>query len=308
VSRAGNARAWLASKAGRGREVDDRNNHTGRGHRAEGRSGLAHRRPRIAIEDLFVLEGVDEHEGLTSAEAASRRETYGPNRMAEAAREPAWRAFLRQYADPMQIVLLVAGLLSLWPVKQYGTALVIMGLTLFNAVIGLHQEGKAAAAVDALQKMMIIKAKVRRDGAMAELPAEELVPGDVVSIEAGDVIPADGRITHAATLEVAESALTGESVPVSKGAEAVASPDTPLGDRSDMVYMNTSVTRGSGEFVVTATGMATEVGHISRLLQAEHEKKSPLTPRSRRYPRACPRSLRRSSRWARNCSPRQARS
>src|SRR6202007_2661293 len=105
----------------------------------------------------------------------------------------------------------------------------------------------------------------------------QLVPGDIVSIEAGDVIPADGRLLSAALLEVAESALTGESVPVSKGAGAVADEDAPLGDRSDMVYMNTNVTRGAGEFVITATGMATEVGHISGMLAAEQPVKTPLT-------------------------------
>src|SRR4051794_28559477 len=231
----------------------------------------------FSLSDLFTLQGVDERRGLTTGEAEARRARSGPNRMAETKAEPRWRAFLRQYADPMQIVLLIAGVGSLYPIKQYGTGVVILFLTLFNAVIGLHQEGKAAAAVAALQKMMIVKAKVRRDGQMAQLPAQDLVPGDVVSMEAGDVIPADGRITHAATLEVAEAALTGESLPVSKGVDAVASLDTPLGDRTDMVYMNTSITRGSGEFVVTATGMATEVGHISRMLQAEGDKKTPLT-------------------------------
>ena len=125
--------------------------------------------------------------------------------------------------------------------------------------------------------MMIVKARVRRDGALAQLPAEELVPGDVVAIEAGDVVPADGRVLAAATLEVAEAALTGESLPVSKGVEPVAAPDAPLGDRTDMVYMNTNVTRGTGEFVVTSTGMATEVGHISGMLQRQDESKSPLT-------------------------------
>jgi len=128
-----------------------------------------------------------------------------------------------------------------------------------------------------LQKMMIITARVRRDGALAELPAEQLVPGDIVAIEAGDIVPAAGRLLRAATLEVAESALTGESLPVSKGTAAVAEGDTPLGDRSDMVYMNTNVTRGSGEFVVVATGMSTEVGNISGMLQAEEETKTPLT-------------------------------
>jgi Ca2+-transporting ATPase len=169
--------------------------------------------------------------------------------------------FLRQYADPMQVVLLVVSVGSLYPLKELGTGLALADD--FNAVLGLRQEGKAAAAVASLQKMMIIKAKVRRDGQLAEIPAERLVPGDVVAIEAGDIIPADGRLLKAATLEVAESALTGESLPVSKGTDPVEGTDTPLGDRTDMVYMNTNVTRGSGEFVVTATGMATEVGHIS---------------------------------------------
>ncbi len=177
----------------------------------------------------------------------------------------------------MQIVLLVAGVISIYPVKQPGTGLVILLLTLLNAVLGLSQEGKAAAAVAALAKMMIVKARVRRDGALAQLPAEQLVPGDVVAIEAGDVVPADGRVLMAATLEVAEAALTGESLPVGKDVEAVAAPEAALGDRTDMVYMNTNVTRGSGEFVVTSTGMATEVGHISGMLQTQTEAKSPLT-------------------------------
>jgi P-type Ca2+ transporter type 2C len=221
--------------------------------------------------------GVDVGQGLSADEAAKRREEHGPNKFAEAKPEPRWRAFLRQYRDPMQIVLLIAGLGSIWPLHELGTGLVIIFLTLFNAVLGLRQEGKAAEAVAALQKMMIVKARVRRDGRLTQVPAEELVPGDVVSIEAGEVVPADGRLLSAATLEIAESALTGESVPVSKSAEAIDEEDAPLGDRSGMVYMNTNATRGAGEFVVTATGMATEVGHISHLLQAEGDVKTPLT-------------------------------
>src|SRR5690242_15907313 len=220
---------------------------------------------------------VEPRDGLTSAEAAERLERYGPNRFTEAKTEPRWHAFLRQYQDPMQIVLLVAGIISIYPVKQPGTGIVILLLTLLNAVLGLNQEGKAAAAVAALAKMMIVQAKARRDGARTQLPAEQLVPGDVVAIEAGDVVPADGRLLAAATLEVAESALTGESLPVSKGTDAVSAPDAALGDRVDMVYMNTNVTRGTGEYVVTSTGMATEVGHISGMLQHQDESKSPLT-------------------------------
>ncbi len=229
-----------------------------------------------APEEIFQLQHVDEQVGLSADEVTERQAEYGPNKLAEGEKEPRWHAFLRQYKDPMQVVLLGAGIGSIL-LEQFGTGIVILLLTLLNAAIGLQQEGKAAAAVAALQQMMIITAKVRRDGALAEVPAQELVPGDVVLVEAGDVIPADGRLTHAATLEVAEAALTGESLPVSKGVEVVSSEDTPLGDRTDMVYMNTSVTRGSGEYVVTATGMTTEVGHISGMLQAEVETKSPLT-------------------------------
>jgi P-type Ca2+ transporter type 2C len=226
-----------------------------------------------AVHELHVEPEL----GLTSAEAAERLAKYGPNRFAEAKTESRLHAFLRQYRDPMQIVLLVAGVISIYPVKQPGTGIVILLLTLLNAALGLSQEGKAAAAVAALAKMMIVKARVRRDGALALLPAEQLVPGDVVEIEAGDVVPADGRVLSAATLEVAEAALTGESLPVSKGVDAVPDKDAALGDRSDMMYMNTNVTRGTGTYVVTSTGMATEVGHISGMLQGQDESKSPLT-------------------------------
>src|SRR5436305_8301815 len=209
----------------------------------------------LSAEDALDELHVEADEGLTSQEAAERLTRYGPNRFAEAKTEPRWKAFLRQYQDPMQIVLLVAGVISIYPVKQPGTGIMILLLTLLNAVLGLSQEGKAAAAVAALAKMMIVKARVRRDGKLAQLPAEQLVPGDVVELEAGDVVPADGSGLAAATLEVAESALTGESVPVGKGVDPVPAADAALGDRTDMVYMNTNVTRGAGEYVVNALGM-----------------------------------------------------
>src|SRR5690348_11924999 len=212
----------------------------------------------LGTDQVLHSEGVDGQRGLSSAEAATRAERFGPNTFAAGQAESRWHAFFRQYRDPMQLVLLAAGIGSLYPLKQLGTGILLILLTLFNAVEGLHQEGKATAAVSALQKMVIIKARVRRDGQLAEVPAERLVPGDIVAIEAGDIVPADGRLLRAATLEIAESALTGESLPVSKGTEPVAGADTPLGDRTDMVYMNTNVTRGSAEFVGTATGMATE--------------------------------------------------
>ncbi len=231
----------------------------------------------LSADRVLRAEETDSERGLSSVEAASRAARFGPNELAAGKAEPGWHAFARQYADPMQIVLLVAGVGSLYPLKQLGTGVLLLLLTLFNALLGMQQEGKAAAAVAALQKMMIIRARVRRDSELAEVPAAQLVPGDVVLIEAGDIVPADGRLVKAAALEVAESALTGESLPVPKGTGAVAGTDTPLGDRTDMVYMNTNVTRGTGEFVVTATGMATEVGHVSGMLQAAKEEKTPLT-------------------------------
>ena len=231
----------------------------------------------LGANQVLREEGVDGRRGLSSAEAAARTQRFGPNQLAAGKAEPRWHAFARQYHDPMQIVLLAAGIGSIYPLKQLGTGVLLILLTLFNAVMNLRQEGQAAASVAALQKMTVIKAKARRDGQLAEIPAGQLVPGDIVAIQAGDVVPADGRLLTAATLEVDESALTGESLPASKGTQPVKGAGTPLGDRADMVYMNTNVTRGAGEFVVTATGMATEVGHISGMLAEEQDVKTPLT-------------------------------
>ncbi|MCU0504863.1 MAG: cation-transporting P-type ATPase [Chloroflexi bacterium] len=230
----------------------------------------------LSIDDALTQQGVTADAGLSAAEAASRAQRFGPNKFAEGKREPRWRTFLRQYADPMQIVLLVAGIVC-YPIGQPDTGRLLILLTVLNAVMGVNQEGKAAKAVAALQQMMLVKAKVVRDGQVQEIPADQIVPGDVVNVEAGDVVPADGRIIRAATLEIDESALTGESVPVSKGMDPVEKADTPLGDRLDMAYMNTNVTRGAGSILVTATGMSTEVGHISGLLSAEKSEATPLT-------------------------------
>ncbi len=176
----------------------------------------------------------------------------------------------------MQIVLLGAGILSLFIPSQFVTGILLIGLTLLNAGMGLNQEGKASASVEALQKMMVVQAKVRRDGALASVAMEDIVPGDIVNIEAGDLVPADGRVLTSATLEIDESALTGESLPVPKQTAPVAA-DSALGDRVDLAFMNTQVTRGSGTMVVTGTGMTTEVGHISGMLQASTQEETPLT-------------------------------
>jgi len=231
----------------------------------------------LAAADVLRTEGVDPSTGLSSAEVAERTRQYGPNAFTSEEKESSFARFMRQYQDPMQVVLVVAGAVTVLVLRDWGTGIILLGLSLFNAIMGLNQEGKAEASVAALQKMLIVKTRVRRDGQVLQLPAEQLVPGDIVLVEAGDRVPADGRLLTAATLEVDESALTGESLPVAKQTDAVAGADTPLGDRVDMVYMNTNVTRGSAELVVTATGMSTEVGHISGMLQATEIEKTPLT-------------------------------
>ena len=146
----------------------------------------------LTPDETLQRQGVTVDAGLTTAEADARRAKYGPNKFADAPKEPRWQAFVRQYKDPMQIVLLAAGVLSLFIPGQFATGVVLIGLTLLNAAMGLNQEGKASASVAALQKMMVVKAKARRDGELVELPMGELVPGDIVNIEAGDLVPADG--------------------------------------------------------------------------------------------------------------------
>jgi P-type Ca2+ transporter type 2C len=219
---------------------------------------------------------VDPERGLSPGEAAERLRTQGPNKLAGAKKESGFRAFLRQYQDFMQIILLGAAVVNAIVTDDTGTTVLLAGLTVFNAVIGLRQEAKAEESVAALAQMMKTIARVRRDGQAIEIDAEELVPGDIVLVEAGNRIPADGRILVAATLEIEEAALTGESLPVGKQTEPVLGEDVPLGDRISMAFMNTSVTRGRGELVVTETGMATEIGHIANMLANTESEKTPL--------------------------------
>jgi len=230
----------------------------------------------LTSEEACERLGVEVSRGLDAAEIVRRRAQVGPNKLVEAKKEPGWRAFLRQYRDLMQLVLLGAAIVSIVALQD-STGFVIFGVTLLNAILGLYQEGKAAESVAALQKMLVIKAHARRGGDLVDIPAEELVPGDIVSFEAGDKIPADGRLLVAATLEIEEAALTGESTPVGKSVDPVAGAAVPLGDRIDMAYMNSTVTRGRGEMAVTATGMITEVGQISGMLGGLEQEKTPLT-------------------------------
>ena len=242
-------------------------------------------------EEALAAQGVTLEAGLTSAEADARRAKVGKNAFAEPKKVSPLQRFTRQYADPMQVVLLVAGVVCLFLPDQFWTGVFLLLLTVFNAGMAMNQEGKAEASASALQSMMVVKAKVRRNGVMAEVPMDQLVPGDIVNIEAGDLVPADARILTAATLEIDESALTGESVPTPKQVDAVAA-DAALGDRVDMAFMNCQVTRGAGTVLVVTTGMATEVGHISGMLQSTGVEKTPLDEAARRADEPDPRHRR----------------
>ncbi len=214
--------------------------------------------------------------GLSAAEAQQRLQQYGPNHLVDTNKEPGWKAFLRQYKDLMQIVLLVAAIVNQIFTGKWGTTLVLASLTVFNAMLGLRGESKAAASLEELAGTMKSITHVRRDGVAQEVDIAQVVPGYVVLMEAGDVVPADGRLFVTATMEIEEAALTGESVASFKNSEIIEGAEVPLGDRHNMAYMNTSVTRGRGEMVVTTTGMGTEMGHIADLLNKTKADKTPL--------------------------------
>ncbi|WP_406186747.1 cation-translocating P-type ATPase [Streptomyces sp. NBC_01006] len=227
-------------------------------------------------EEVVAAFDVDPAAGLSEARAAELLAAHGPNALPEEQRTPAWRRFLAQYRSYMQIVLVAAAIVSL-VIQEWTTAILLIALTLLNAVVGLRQEGKAESAMNALKSMMKATARVRRDGREAEIPAEQLVDGDVVLISAGDQVPADGRLIEASALQIDESALTGESVPAAKETGALSGSRLSPGDRTNTAFMNTPVTHGSGLMIVTATGADTELGKISGMLSATEKEVPPLT-------------------------------
>ncbi|MET9617346.1 cation-translocating P-type ATPase [Kitasatospora indigofera] len=227
-------------------------------------------------EEVAHLLGVDPETGLSGARVAEQRAAHGPNALPEEQPRPALLRFLDQYRSYMQIILVAAAVVS-FVIAQWSTAILLVALTLLNAVVGLRQEGKAASAMNALKSMMKNTARVRRDGTESEIPAEELVPGDVVLVTAGDQVPADGRIVRASALQIDESALTGESTPAGKDTTVPPGAKLGPGDQTDMAFMNTPVTHGSGVLIVTGTGADTELGRISGMLSATAQEESPLT-------------------------------
>ena len=222
--------------------------------------------------------------GLSSAEAQKRQEKYGPNKLKDAEKKSTFRRFLDQLKDPMLIILMVAAAVSavtnIIAHESLAEVFIILIVVLLNAILGVVQESKAEAAIEALQTMTAAMCKVIRDGKQTSIHSDELVPGDIVVLEAGDAVPADGRIIECASLKIEEAALTGESVPVNKIVDALTlgkgQDDVALGDRKNMCYMGSTAVYGRGKMVVTRTGMETEMGKIAGVLAATEDEQTPL--------------------------------
>lgn len=230
------------------------------------------------IEEVLKQLETDSRNGLTAEEAQKRLEKYGPNAFEEKKPKTKLQMFLSQLRDPMIYILFGAVVISLF-LKEVSDAIIILAVILLNATIGVIQESKAEKSLEALKKLSSPTALVRRDGIPVEIPAADLVVGDIVLLEAGRVIPADLRLISAINMKVEESSLTGESVPVQKDAQFVAEGPITLGDRLNMAYMSTSVAYGRGEGVVVKTGMETEIGKIAKMISETVDEMTPLQKR-----------------------------
>ena len=225
-------------------------------------------------------------QGLSEAEAARRLSEHGPNRLAAGKKKSNLQRFFEELKDPMILILLAAalisGITSAYEGESYADVVIILTVVIINAVLGVLQESKAEKAIEALQEIAAATSKVMRGGKMEVKKSEELVPGDIVILEAGDAVPADGRILESASMKIEEAALTGESVPVNKTADVLnagAASEVPLGDRKNMDYMGSTVVYGRGRAVITGTGMKTEMGKIAHVLTQSADESTPLQKR-----------------------------
>jgi Ca2+-transporting ATPase len=216
--------------------------------------------------------------GLSAEEARGRLEQYGPNELEERSGRGPWAILWEQFTSAMIVILIVAAVASAL-LGDYEDSIAIAVIVVLNAALGFGQEYRAERAMDALKRLSAPIVKVRRNGHVREVSARELVPGDVVLLEAGNLVPADGRLLEGTNLRVQESALTGESEPVEKDPVALEEEDPPLGERANMVYSSTVVTQGRGLYVVTETGMATELGKIAAMIQTAGPEQTPLQRR-----------------------------
>ena len=229
----------------------------------------------LPATDAAHALAVDPAAGLCTASVAERLARHGENRLAEAVARPLWRKFLDQFRNFLVIVLVLAAALA-WAIGDVKDAAVILIVVLFNAGLGFWQEHRAERTLAALKEMLAARARVRRDGRVSEVDASQLVPGDIVLLEAGDRVPADGRLLVAHNLEAEEAALTGESHAVGKSVATLDGGDLPLGDRLNLLFMNTVLTRGRAELLITETGMSSEMGKLAGMIANTPEGETPL--------------------------------
>ena len=222
-----------------------------------------------------LVKLVSSLDGLDSAQIKERQAKYGPNVLESKKHSTLLQKFIAQFKDLMIIILMVAALVAMFA-GEVSDALIIFLVVLLNAVFGVFQEAKAENAIDALQEMTTPYSRVRRNGTVMQVKSDEIVPGDIVLLEAGDIVPADMRILSSSSLKIEEAALTGESVPVDKDAAVITEENPPIGEQSNLCFMNTSVTYGTAEAVVFATGMQTQVGHIATMLDEVDNSVTPL--------------------------------
>jgi Ca2+-transporting ATPase len=229
----------------------------------------------LTADDAARRLSVDPEQGLPPTVVAERRARFGPNELPTEPPPSLWTVARGQLTNPMNIMLVIVAVASL-AIGQIGTGIFVAGLVTFNVVMGSNQELKARASVEALAQLQVPAARVRREGRVESIASTDLVPGDLVLLEAGDVVPADGRVHTSATLETQESALTGESAPIAKGTQAIADDELALGDRTNLVFQNTQVTRGTATVLVTDTGARTQMGRIAGMVNATQRTRSPL--------------------------------
>ena len=237
-----------------------------------------------SAEDVLKEQSTSADAGLSTSEAQTRQAKFGPNKLKEEEKTPLWIRFFQQMADPMVIMLIVAAVISavtgmIQGESEWADVIIIMAVVIINSALGVIQEAKSEEALAALQEMSAAQSKVIRDGKQISLHSSELVPGDIVLLEAGDAVPADCRVLESASMKIEEAALTGESVPVEKHTDPIAldgADDVPLGDRKNMCYMGSTVVYGRGRAVVCGTGMNTEMGKIAGALNDAKEELTPL--------------------------------
>jgi Ca2+-transporting ATPase len=233
---------------------------------------------RLKTEEVLAHLETDAEQGLNQGEVRRRLAEYGPNELVERGTKSLWRILWEQMTALLVVILIIAAAVSI-ALGDFKDAIAILAIVVLNAILGFTQEYRAEQAMAALKKMAVPTVRVRREGHLREVSARELVPGDIVQLEAGAFVPADGRVLESVNLRTEEAALTGESEPVDKIAEKLTGEDLPLGDRRNMAYMGTAVSYGRGLIVITETGMSTELGHIADMIQTVEQEQTPLQRR-----------------------------